>query len=136
MNSKKDWRRSNPRRLKFEHDPTAKIHRTRVHINIHRYMCDVWLSLYAFPVLSIHSNGFTEITFCIGVTGVTYAKMKIPILSAEIILLFPKIIVSNMLSLSVLRKSDFLFCFILTTGHMRWQSIGWCSSKQRIIKCN
>ncbi len=75
-------------------------------------------------MLSVHSNGFTEITFCIGVTGVTYAKMKIPILSAEIILLFPKIIVSNMLSLSVLRKSDFLFCFILTTGHMRWQSIG------------
>ncbi len=43
--------------------PTAKIHRTRVHINIHRYMRDVLLSLHAFPVLSIHSNGFTEIKF-------------------------------------------------------------------------
>lgn len=56
-------------------------------------------------------------------------------LFAEIILLFPKIIASNM-SLSFLRKSDFSFYFILTTGHMRLQSIGWCPSKQRIIKCN
>lgn len=74
-------------------------------------------------MLSIHSNGFTEITFCFGVTGVTHMKMKIPVLSAEIILLFPKIIASNM-SLSFLRKSDFSFYFILTTGHMRLQSIG------------
>jgi len=52
------------------------------------------------------SNGLIEITFCFGVTGVTHKKIQILILSAEIILLFPKIIASNILSFPVLRNSD------------------------------
>lgn len=82
--------------------------RTTVHINIHRCVMSDWayMLLRYCQYSQILSNGLTEITFCFGVTGVTHMKIKIPILSAEIILLFPKIIASNMLSFSVLRKSD------------------------------